>query len=78
MLQKIIEPVSYTHLDVYKRQVYKLPKDRLYVSVFEGDPSEGIPPSTIALEEWKKLVAVDHIIYGNKKDNFWEMGDTGP
>lgn len=59
-------------------EVYKLPKDRLYVSVFEGDPSEGIPPSTIALEEWKKLVAVDHIIYGNKKDNFWEMGDTGP
>ncbi len=59
-------------------EVYKLPKDRLYVSVFEGDPSEGIPPSIIALEEWKKLVAVDHIIYGNKKDNFWEMGDTGP
>ncbi len=52
-------------------EVYKLPKDRLYVSLFDGDPSEGIPPSTIALEEWKKLVAVDHIIYGNKKDNFW-------
>ncbi|MFN3299165.1 MAG: alanine--tRNA ligase [Sediminibacterium sp.] len=59
-------------------EIYKLPKDRLYVSVFEGDPSEGIPPSTIALQEWKKLVAEDHIIYGNKKDNFWEMGDTGP
>jgi alanyl-tRNA synthetase len=59
-------------------EVYKLPKDRLYVSVFEGDPSEGLPPSTIALEEWKKLVAEDHIVYGNKKDNFWEMGDTGP
>ncbi|MDO9157377.1 MAG: alanine--tRNA ligase, partial [Sediminibacterium sp.] len=59
-------------------EIYKLPKDRLYVSVFEGDPSEGIPASTIALQEWKKLVAEDHIIYGNKKDNFWEMGDTGP
>jgi len=59
-------------------EIYKLPKDRLYVSVFEGDPAEGIPASTIALQEWKKLVAEDHIIYGNKKDNFWEMGDTGP
>lgn len=59
-------------------EIYKLPKDRLYVSVFEGDPSEGIPASTLALQEWKKLVAEDHIIYGNKKDNFWEMGDTGP
>ena len=37
-----------------------------------------MPPSTIALREWQKLVAEDHIVYGNKKDNFWEMGDTGP
>jgi alanyl-tRNA synthetase len=59
-------------------EVYKLDKDRLYVSVFEGDEKEGIPPSTIAFAEWKKLVAEDHIIYGNKKDNFWEMGETGP
>ncbi|BDQ12381.1 alanine--tRNA ligase [Sediminibacterium sp. TEGAF015] len=59
-------------------EVYKLPKDRLYVTVFEGDPAEGIPASTIALAEWQKLVAPDHIVYGNKKDNFWEMGDTGP
>ena len=59
-------------------EVYKLPKDRLYVTVFEGDPAEGIPASTLALAEWKKLVAPDHIVYGNKKDNFWEMGDTGP
>ncbi|MCG7857393.1 alanine--tRNA ligase [Flavihumibacter sp.] len=59
-------------------EVYKLPKDRLYVSVFEGDPKENLPPSTIALAEWKKLVEDDHIIFGNKKDNFWEMGDTGP
>ncbi|MBS1733016.1 MAG: alanine--tRNA ligase [Bacteroidetes bacterium] len=59
-------------------EVYKIPKDRLYVSVFEGDEKEGLPPSKIALNEWKKIVAEDHIVYGNKKDNFWEMGDTGP
>jgi alanyl-tRNA synthetase len=59
-------------------KVYKLDPDRLYVSVFEGDAAENLPPSTIALEEWKKWVSEDKIIYGNKKDNFWEMGDTGP
>ncbi|MCY7293049.1 MAG: alanine--tRNA ligase, partial [Ferruginibacter sp.] len=59
-------------------EVYKIPKDKLYVSVFEGDEKEGLPASTIALQEWKKLVAEDHIVFGNKKDNFWEMGDTGP
>ena len=58
--------------------VYNIPKDRLYVTVFQGDPSENLPPSKIALEQWKKLVPEDHIVYGNKKDNFWEMGDTGP
>ena len=59
-------------------EIYKLDKDRLYVTVFEGDPSEGIPASTIALAEWKKLIPEDRILFGNKKDNFWEMGDTGP
>ena len=59
-------------------EVYKLDKSRLYVSVFEGDEKEGIPASAIALREWKKLVAEDHIVFGNKKDNFWEMGDVGP
>ncbi|MBK9735261.1 MAG: alanine--tRNA ligase [Saprospiraceae bacterium] len=59
-------------------EVYKLPKDRLYVTVFEGDPKENLPPSQIALKEWTKIVPQDHIIFGNKKDNFWEMGDTGP
>ena len=59
-------------------EVYKLDKSRLYVTVFEGDAKEGLPPSSIALAEWKKLVPEDHIVYGNKKDNFWEMGDTGP
>ena len=59
-------------------KVYKLDPNRLYVSVFEGDASEHLPPSSVALEEWKKWVPADKIIYGNKKDNFWEMGDTGP
>jgi len=59
-------------------EVYKLDKDRLYVTVFEGDDKENIPSSSIALQEWKKIVPEDRIIYGNKKDNFWEMGDTGP
>ncbi len=59
-------------------EVYKLDKDRLYVTVFEGDAKENIPPSNIALQEWKKIVPENRIIYGNKKDNFWEMGDTGP
>ncbi len=59
-------------------EVYKIPKDKLYVSVFEGDEKEGLPASTVALREWQKLVEQDHIVYGNKKDNFWEMGDTGP
>jgi alanyl-tRNA synthetase len=59
-------------------KVYQIPVDRLYVSVFEGDAKENLPPSSIALSEWKKLVADDHIVFGNKKDNFWEMGDTGP
>ncbi len=59
-------------------EVYKIDKDRLYVSVFKGDEKEGLPMSSIALEAWKKLVSEDKIIFGNKKDNFWEMGDTGP
>jgi alanyl-tRNA synthetase len=59
-------------------EVYKLDKSRLYVTVFEGDAKEGLPPSSIALAEWKKIIAEDHIVFGNKKDNFWEMGETGP
>ena len=58
--------------------VYGIEKDRLYATVFEGDPKEQLPASSIALEVWKKLLPEDHIVYGNKKDNFWEMGDTGP
>ena len=59
-------------------EVYKLDKNRLYVTVFEGDARENLPASKIALEEWKKILPDDRIIFGNKKDNFWEMGDTGP
>jgi len=59
-------------------EVYKIPKDRLYATVFEGDEKEKLPPSTIALAKWKELLPADHIVFGNKKDNFWEMGDTGP
>jgi len=50
----------------------------LYVTVFEGDEKENIPASKIALAEWRKLVPDDRIVFGKKKDNFWEMGETGP
>ncbi len=58
--------------------VYGIEKDRLYATVFEGDAKENIPASTVALGIWKNLLPEDHIVFGNKKDNFWEMGDTGP
>ncbi|MEO6818768.1 MAG: alanine--tRNA ligase [Ginsengibacter sp.] len=57
---------------------YKIPKENLYVTVFEGDKGDRLPADDESLNFWKKWVAEDHIIYGNKKDNFWEMGDTGP
>ena len=53
------------------------PKD-LYVTVFEGSPEENIPRDDEAASFWSKHVSPDHIINGNKHDNFWEMGDTGP
>lgn len=59
-------------------EVLKLDKDRLYVTIFEGDEQENIPRDSEAYEEWKKVIAEDRILLGNKKDNFWEMGDTGP
>jgi len=59
-------------------EVYKLDKDRLYVTIFEGDEKEGLPKDDEAYNEWKKVIAEDRILLGNKKDNFWEMGDTGP
>ena len=58
--------------------IYKLPKDRLYVTVFEGDAKEGLAFDQEAFDCWKKLIPEDRILRGNKKDNFWEMGDQGP
>jgi len=59
-------------------EVYKLDKDKLYVTIFEGDEKEGLPKDEEAFSEWRKYVAEDRILLGNKKDNFWEMGETGP
>ena len=57
---------------------YKLPKDRLYVTVFEGDAKEHLAFDREAFEYWKNILPEDRILRGNKKDNFWEMGETGP
>jgi alanyl-tRNA synthetase len=59
-------------------EVYKIPKENLYVSVFEGNPDENVPFDQEAWDIWKNLINEDRIILGNKKDNFWEMGDQGP
>jgi len=59
-------------------EVYQIPKDRLYVTVFEGDAKENLPKDEEAYNEWKKWIGEDRILMGKKKDNFWEMGDTGP
>ncbi len=59
-------------------EVYNLPKDRLYVTVFEGDEKDNVPMDVDAFNIWKKYIAEDRIILASKKDNFWEMGDTGP
>ena len=62
----------------YLTEILKLDKNRLYVTVFEGAPSEGLTRDEEAAAMWEKYIAKDRIINGNKKDNFWEMGDTGP
>ncbi len=59
-------------------EVYKLDKDRLYATVFEGSEADGTQLDTEAMEAWKRHLPEDRILLGNKKDNFWEMGDTGP
>ena len=59
-------------------EVFKIDKDKLYVTIFEGDAKEGLPKDEEAYQEWRKVIAEDRILLGKKKDNFWEMGDTGP
>ena len=59
-------------------EVYKIDKDCLYVTVFEGAEDEGLEYDQEAYDLWKKYIAEDRIINGNKKDNFWEMGAQGP
>jgi alanyl-tRNA synthetase len=59
-------------------EVYKLDKDRLYVTYFEGDEKEGLAKDTETYDLWRQYVDESHILPGNKKDNFWEMGETGP
>jgi len=57
---------------------YKLDKERLYVTIFEGDKKDGTSLDTEAFNYWNNIVPADRILKGNKKDNFWEMGETGP
>ena len=59
-------------------EVYGLPKDRLYASVFAGDTSEGLAPDLEARQYWQQHLPDERILDFDKKDNFWEMGDTGP
>ncbi len=59
-------------------EVYKIPKENLYVTIFEGDESENLERDQDAYNFWKEFIAEDRIINGNKKDNFWEMGASGP
>ncbi len=59
-------------------EVYKIPKENLYVTIFEGDASENLDRDNDAYNFWKAHISEDRIINGNKKDNFWEMGESGP
>lgn len=59
-------------------EIYKLPKDRLYVTVFQGDEGDKLEADNEAASIWEKYIEKDRILYCDKKDNFWEMGDTGP
>ncbi|MEO9477669.1 MAG: alanine--tRNA ligase [Cyclobacteriaceae bacterium] len=59
-------------------KVYDLPKDRMYATIFEGDTSESLDRDQEAFDYWKQFLPEERILNGNKKDNFWEMGDTGP
>ena len=59
-------------------EVYKIDKNRIYVTIFEGDTADGLERDQEAYDFWKPLIAEDRILNGNKADNFWEMGEQGP
>jgi alanyl-tRNA synthetase len=59
-------------------EVLKIDKNNLYITVFEGDKGDGLDMDQEAFDFWARMVPTDHILMGSKKDNFWEMGDTGP
>lgn len=59
-------------------EVYKLDKDRLYVTIFEGDEKDGLEKDQEAFAYWREHISEERILLGSKKDNFWEMGETGP
>ncbi|MEK6702030.1 MAG: alanine--tRNA ligase, partial [Planctomycetota bacterium] len=59
-------------------KVYGIPADRLYATYFEGNPASGLEPDHETRDLWRKFLPDDHILPGNMKDNFWEMGETGP
>ena len=59
-------------------EVYRIPKENLYVTIFEGDEKENLERDNEAYDYWKQFISEDRIINGNKKDNFWEMGASGP
>jgi alanyl-tRNA synthetase len=59
-------------------KVYQIPEENIYASVFEGDRKDGLEPDHEAYGYWKDHLPESHILWGSKKDNFWEMGDTGP
>ncbi|MDO4763615.1 MAG: alanine--tRNA ligase [Flavobacteriaceae bacterium] len=59
-------------------EVYQIPKENIYVTIFEGDASENLERDQEAYDFWKTHIVEDRIINGNKKDNFWEMGEQGP
>lgn len=59
-------------------EVYKIDKERLYVTVFSGDEKDGLPADEEAYKIWSSILPPDRILYGSRKDNFWEMGETGP
>jgi alanyl-tRNA synthetase len=70
------EAIAWAH--EFLTSVVKIPADRLYATVFEGSRAEKLEMDKEALDHWKTLMPPDHILTGSKKDNFWEMGDTGP